>query len=636
MTKPVLNLPRNAKQAIMLLFDSIALVVILLGSFYIRLGHWYFPEGALIWILFGAPVLAIPIFVRFGLYLSVVRYIGFTALWRVAQAVTLYALLWGLVCFMVGTNINYFSVGIPRSIILINWMLSLLVIGGSRMLARWFLTTGSLLSEGSKNNVIIYGAGSSGRQLSNSLQQSIEYNHVAFVDDNPIIQNSHINSIPVVSASKLLSLIKEKEISEVLLALPSISRKQRNEIIERLSQLSVRVRSLPSVLELAQGKIKVNDLREVDIKDLLGRDPVAPNKKLLKIKISDKVVMVTGAGGSIGSELCRQILFLKPKRLILFEISESSLYKIDRELDEIGMSYIDILPILGSVRDRLRLEKICKHFGVQTIYHAAAYKHVPLVEYNNSEAVLNNTFGTKIVAEVAIAAKVESFVLISTDKAVRPTNTMGATKRVAELVLLALSAQEHSTCFTMVRFGNVLDSSGSVIPLFKKQIKEGGPVTVTNVNMVRYFMTIPEAVELVVQAGAMCTGGDIFVLDMGEPVRIYDLATRMIQLSDLHVLDDDNPDGDIEIKFIGLRPGEKLYEELLVGDHTTETDNPLIMRAEEAIPDWATLKLILDQLQEATKNLDQQEVRKLLIEAVPDFKPQCDVSDLLFDKEQYL
>ena len=636
MTKPVLNLPRNAKQAIMLLFDSIALIVILLGSFYIRLGYWYFPEGALIWILFGAPVLAIPIFVHFGLYLSVVRYIGFTALWRVAQAVTLYALLWGLVCFMVGTNISYFSVGIPRSIILINWMLTLLVIGGSRMFARWLLTTGSLLIEDSKNNVIVYGAGSSGRQLSNSLQQSIEYNHVAFVDDNPIIQNSHINSIPVVSASKLLSLIKEKEISEVLLALPSISRKQRNEIIERLSQLSVRVRSLPSVLELAQGKVKVNDLREVEIKDLLGRDPVAPNKKLLKIKISDKVVMVTGAGGSIGSELCRQILFLKPKRLILFEISESSLYKIDRELDEIGMSYIDILPILGSVRDRQRLEKICKHFGVQTIYHAAAYKHVPLVEYNNSEAVLNNTFGTKIVAEVAIATKVESFVLISTDKAVRPTNTMGATKRVAELVLQALSAQEHSTCFTMVRFGNVLDSSGSVIPLFKKQIKEGGPVTVTNVNMVRYFMTIPEAVELVVQAGAMCTGGDIFVLDMGEPVRIYDLATRMIQLSDLHVLDDDNPDGDIEIKFIGLRPGEKLYEELLVGDHTTETDNPLIMRAEEAIPDWATLKLILDQLQEATKNLDQQEVRKLLIEAVPDFKPQCDVSDLLFDKEQYL
>jgi FlaA1/EpsC-like NDP-sugar epimerase len=285
------------------------------------------------------------------------------------------------------------------------------------------------------------------------------------------------------------------------------------------------------------------------------------------------------------------------------------------------------------VRDRQRLEKICKHFGVQTIYHAAAYKHVPLVEYNNSEAVLNNTFGTKIVAEVAMATKVESFVLVSTDKAVRPTNTMGATKRVAELILQAFSTQEHSTCFTMVRFGNVLDSSGSVIPLFKKQIKEGGPVTITNVNMVRYFMTIPEAVELVVQAGAMCSGGDIFVLDMGEPVRIYDLAKRMIQLSNLQVLDDENPDGDIEIKSIGLRPGEKLYEELLVGNHTTETDNPLIMRAEEVMPHWATLKPILDQLQEATKNSDQQKVRELLIEAVPDFKPQCEISDLLFDKE---
>ena len=634
MIQPILNLSRNAKQAIMLLFDSIALIAILLSSFYIRLGYWYFPEGYLLWILYGAPLLAIPIFVRFGLYLSVVRYIGFKGLWCIVQAVTLYALLWGLASFMIGTDVAYLSVWIPRSIILINWMLCLLVIGGSRMFIRWFLTTESLLSRGSKLNVVIYGAGSSGRQLSNSLQQSIEYNHVAFVDDNSIIQNSYINSIPVMSASKLTSLIKEKEISQILLAMPSVSRKQRNEIIDRLSQLPVHVRSLPSVLELAQGKVKIDDLREVDIKDLLGREPVAPNDKLLKIKISNKVVMVTGAGGSIGSELCRQIVFLKPKRLILFEISESSLYKIDRELVDIGISNIDILPILGSVRDRQRLEKICKHFGVQTIYHAAAYKHVPLVEYNNSEAVLNNTFGTKIVAEVAIATKVESFVLISTDKAVRPTNTMGATKRIAELILQALSAQEHSTCFTMVRFGNVLDSSGSVIPLFKKQIKMGGPVTVTDINMVRYFMTIPEAVELVLQAGAISKCGDIFVLDMGEPVRIFDLATRMIQLSNLQVLDDNNPNGDIEIKFVGLRPGEKLYEELLVGNHTTETDNPLIMRAEEALPDWATLKPILDQLHEATKKLDQQEVRELLIKVVPDFKPQCDVSDLLFNKEK--
>jgi FlaA1/EpsC-like NDP-sugar epimerase len=634
MVQALLNLPRNVKQAIMLLFDSIALVVILLCSFSIRLGYLYFPESELIWIIFGAPLLAIPIFLRFSLYRSVVRYIGFKALWGVAQAVTLYAILWGLVCFMVGTSIANFSIGIPRSIILINWMLSLIVIGGSRMFARWFLTIKSELGKVGTNNVIIYGAGSAGRQLSISLQQSNEYNHVAFIDDNSIIQSTYINSVPVISVNKLPKLIEENKVSQVLLALPSISRKQRNEIIEKLSQFSIQVRSLPSVLELAQGKVKIDDLREVDIKDLLGREPVTPNEKLLKIKITNKVVMVTGAGGSIGSELCRQILILKPRKLILFEISESSLYKIDRELNEIEDLNIDILPLLGSVTNRQRLEEICKYFGVQTIYHAAAYKHVPLVEYNNSEAVLNNTFGTKIAAEVAIATKVECFVLISTDKAVRPTNTMGATKRIAELVLQALSAQEHSTCFATVRFGNVLDSSGSVIPLFKKQIKEGGPVTVTDANMVRYFMTIPEAVELVVQAGAMSNGGDIFVLDMGEPVNIYDLALKMIHLSDLQVLDNNNPNGDIKINFIGLRPGEKLYEELLVGEHTIETDNLLIMKAKEVMADWATLRPILDQLQKAASTSSHEKVRKLLIQVVPDFKPQCDVSDLLFDKEQ--
>jgi FlaA1/EpsC-like NDP-sugar epimerase len=634
MIRYLLNLSRNIKQAILILFDSIALVAILLCSFSIRLGHWYFPESSLFWILFWAPILAIPIFMRFGLYLSITRYIGFSYLWRVVQAVTLYAVLWGLLCFMTGTNLPYFSVGIPRSIILINWMLSVLTIGGSRIFARWLLTSGDFVNKIGKNNVIIYGAGSSGRQLSNSLQQSIEYNQVAFVDDNPKIQSSHINSIPVISTSDLPSLIMEKKVSHVLIALPSISRKRRKEIVEKLGQMPVQVRSLPSVFELAQGNVKIDDLREVEIKDLLGREPVAPNVKLLKIKIFDKVVMVTGAGGSIGSEICRQILYLKPKRLILFEISESSLYKIEQELDQIGLADFDILPILGSVRDRERLEKICKKFGVQTIYHAAAYKHVPLVEYNNSEAVLNNTFGTKIIAEAAISTQVECFVLISTDKAVRPTNTMGATKRIAELILKALSSKEHDTCFTTVRFGNVLDSSGSVIPLFKKQIKDGGPVTVTNVNMVRYFMTIPEAVELVVQAGAMSNGGDTFVLDMGEPVRIYDLAIKMIQLSNLQVLDENNPDGDIEIKSIGIRPGEKLYEELLVGEHTVNTDNPLIMKAEEDMPDWAKLQQILDQLQKAIQKSDQKEVRNLLIKAVPEFKPQCDISDLLFDKEQ--
>ena len=609
----------------LLVFDSVALVAILLASFSIRLGYLYVPGSDLVWVVLASPIIAVPIFVRFGLYRAVIRYIGFKALWSIVEAVSLYALLWSLIGFIASLD------GIPRSVILINWLLGIVIIGGSRMLGRWLLSGDQ---DQKMTRVIIYGAGSAGRQLSIALTQSAEYRPVAFVDDNPQLQHQSINGIEVFSRKDLDRLVEKKNASEVLLAMPSISRIQRNEIIHFLEPYKLLVRSLPGVSDLAQGKVKVADLREVSIKDLLGRDSVAPNEKLLKIKIFDKVVMVTGAGGSIGSELCRQILFLKPKQLILFEISEYALYQIERELDEISMQNADILPILGSVQDSERLEKICKHFGVQTIYHAAAYKHVPLVEYNSSEGVLNNTFGTKAVAEVAIAAKVETFVLISTDKAVRPSNTMGATKRVAELVLQALSNQDHSTCFTIVRFGNVLDSSGSVIPLFKKQIKEGGPITVTDANMVRYFMTIHEAVELVIQAGAMCKGGDVFVLDMGEPVGIYDLATRMIQLSGLHVLDDNNPDGDIEIKCIGLRPGEKLYEELLVGDNTSETDNPLILRAKEAMLDWVTLKPILDQLHEASKNSDQEKVRELLIEIVPDFKPQCDIADLLFSNEQ--
>ena len=621
----ITSLSRLKKQVIMLFFDSIALVSVLFASFTIRLGYWYFPENDLVWVLLGAPILAVPIFMRFGLYRSVVRYIGYKAIWVTGQAVTLYALLWGLIGFMAAVD------GIPRSVILINWMLSILVIGGSRMLARWLLTNGFNSDATVKSNVIIYGAGDAGRQLSIALQLSNEYSHVAFIDDNPAKQGIHINNIPVLSESEMPALIKTKNVSEVLLALPSISRKYRNKIIEALRSLPVHVRSLPSLSDLAQGKIKVGDLREVSIKDLLGREPVEPNEKLLKIKITDKTVLVTGAGGSIGSELCRQILFLKPKKLILFEMSEFSLYRTDQELKDIGMPHVEILPILGSIRDKERVVKVCNHFGVQTIYHAAAYKHVPLVEFNNSEGVLNNVIGTKIVAEAAITTKVETFVFISTDKAVRPTNTMGATKRTAELVLQALADQEHETCFTMVRFGNVLDSSGSVIPLFKKQIKEGGPVTVTDANIVRYFMTIPEAVELVIQAGAMSNGGDVFVLDMGEPVRIYDLAIKMIQLSGLQVMDEDSPDGDIEINCIGLRPGEKLYEELLIGGNVSETDNPLIMRTKEEMLDWAILEKILDRLEESATNSDQGVIRGLLIETVPEFSPQCDIQDYLFD-----
>ena len=642
----IANLDRIVKRLVMVLFDSIFVVIVLIGSFSISLNYLNWPKDELFWIIYGAPVIAIPVFFSFRLYQSVVRYIGFKALWSIFQAVTLYAVIWGLFSLManhpviaslLGITSNFadsggYFEGISRSVILINWMLALIVIGSSRLLARWLFGDSNLNTNKGKSKVIIYGAGSAGRQLSQALQLSTEYKHVAYIDDNKAKDGAYINNIPVFSYNSIQKIIEQNNISEVLLALPSISRKKRNEIIEKLSLFSVHVRSLPSVSELAEGKVKIDDLLEIDIRDLLGRELVQPNKNLLKIKITDKVVLVTGAGGSIGSELCRQIIFLKPKRLILFETSEPSLYQIEQELININKSNIEIHPVIGSVRDFKRMKDIFNYYEVQTIYHAAAYKHVPLVEYNQSQGVLNNAIGTMLAAEAAIAEKVETFVLISTDKAVRPTSTMGAAKRVAELVLQALAQQPNNTCLTMVRFGNVLDSSGSVIPLFKKQIKEGGPITVTDANMVRYFMTIPEAVELVIQAGAMGEGGDVFVLDMGEPVKIYDLAVKMIQLSGLQVLDDNNPDGDIEIKYTGLRPGEKLYEELLVGDNVTETENKLIMRANEKMIDWDNLKPMLNELEEASINAEHEKIRKLLKRIVPQFKPQSNIVDLIYNK----
>ena len=622
----LLLLNRKTKQLIMILIDSVVVVFGLLSAFSMRLGYWFWPQEEIryvieSWIIFIAPVIAIPVFISFGLYHSVIRYIGVRALTTLVQAVTLYAVIWGLFGYMAAIE------GVPRSVILINWMLTLLIIGGLRILARWILSDESLFKNSDKTNVIIYGAGSAGRQLSHALQLSGEYLHVAYIDDGPGMDGTYINNIPVFSNDKIQSVIEKSNVGEILLALPSISRKKRNEIIEKLRPFPVHVRSLPSLSDLAEGKVKIDDLLEIDIGDLLGREPVRPNEKLLKIKITDKVVLVTGAGGSIGSELCRQILLLKPKQLILFEISEPSLYQLEQELININIFNIEIFPVIGSVGDFKRMKNIFNYYEVQTIYHAAAYKHVPLVEFNKSQGVLNNSIGTMLAAEAAISANVEIFVLISTDKAVRPTSIMGATKRVAELVLQALAKQPHNTCLTMVRFGNVLDSSGSVIPLFKKQIKQGGPITVTDANIVRYFMTIPEAVELVIQAGAMGEGGDVFVLDMGEPVRIDVLARKMIQLSGLHVLDDDNPDGDIAIKYTGLRPGEKLYEELLVGDNVTETGNKLIMRAEEEMINWDKLEPILAEIKEVAINTDTEKIYKLLNQLVPQFNPQSDGFD---------
>jgi len=585
----------------------------------------------------GAPIIAIPLFMHFDLYRAVIRYIGFKSLWSIVQAVTLYALLWSMVGFMASVD------GIPRSVILINWFLGIATIGGSRMLVRWLL---SEIQNQKTTSVIIYGAGSAGRQLLIALTQSMEYKPVAFVDDNAELQRQLIHGIKVFSREDLDFLIEKKNATEVLLAMPIISRTRRNDIINFLEPFQLLVRSLPGVSELAQGKVKIADLREVSVKDLLGRNSVAFSKELLSLNITNKVVMVTGAGGSIGSELCRQILFLKPQALIMFDRSEIALYSINQELSRASIPSIKILPMLGSVCNTKRLNQIIKRFDVHTIYHTAAYKHVPMVEYNNSEGVSNNVFGTLNCAQVAIDNGVETFVLISTDKAVRPTNTMGATKRLAEMILQALtlrqsqakhnsqlSAEEgqYGTRFSMVRFGNVLDSSGSVIPLFKEQIKQGGPVTVTDSKMLRYFMSIPEAVELVIQAGAMAKGGDVFVLDMGEPVRILDLATKMIRLSGLQVKDKLNPGGDIEIEFTGLRPGEKLYEELLIDGNVSKTDNSMILRADEEMMAWEDLKLIIDQLKGAVDRGDSFKLRQLLIKAVPGFKPQSDITDILYD-----
>jgi FlaA1/EpsC-like NDP-sugar epimerase len=615
-----------SSQVTIFILDVVLILVAIFLSFSLDLKGWFWPESKMVWlVILSSPVLVFLIFKRFGIYDLVISYIEFRAMWLIVLSVSLYSFLWGgLILFSeIWTE--------PYSIIFNNWTISLLLLTGSRAFIRWLFVVMTNKSHLAYKQIIIYGAGEAGLQLCAALQLTKEFNPTLFVDDDNNLQGRRIKGLKVYSPENLSFLIDKMNISEIFVAMPSLSRTRRKKIIDALENYPVIVRSLPGVAELAQGKVEISDLREVSIKDLLGRNPVPANKNLLNFNIKNKVVMVTGAGGSIGSELCRQILFLKPKTLILFELSEFALYTIHRKLSEIDLFNIEIVPILGSVNNKKRLGNIFRRFGVQTIYHAAAYKHVPMVEFNNTEGVSNNVLGTLSCAQVAIDEDVETFVLISTDKAVRPTNTMGATKRCSEMVLQALSAKQSSTCFTMVRFGNVLGSSGSVIPLFKQQIETGGPVTVTDADIIRYFMTISEAVELVIQAGAMGKGGDVFVLDMGKPIRIVDLAKKMIRLSGLQVKDETNPDGDIEIEYIGLRPGEKLYEELLIGDNVLETDNPMIMQAQEDMLAWDDLKPILNELELAIEKCDQQVLRELLIRAVPEFKPQCGIKDVLFN-----
>lgn len=623
-----LSRPRNTKRVITLIVDFIAIVVALWLAFSLRHGEFYLPPQQQLWIFLLAPFIAIPIFIKAGLYRAIVRYLGMQALWSVVKATSLYALLFAVVVLLAGVE------QVPRTVYGINALILVLFAGGTRLIARWWFANST--TENTLNNitrrrappVIIYGAGISGAQMAAALKVSNQLNPVAFIDDETSLHGQQINGLTVYSFSELSHVIEKFYVRNVLLAMPSISRNKRHNIIQLLEPYPVHIRTLPSLSDLAEGKVTVSDIQEVDIADLLGRELVEPIAELLHANISKKVVMVTGAGGSIGSELCRQIIKLQATIVVLYELNEFALYAMEKELKQ-HSAKVKVVAVLGSVHNQRRVEAICKRFQVATIYHAAAYKHVPLVEQNVSEGIRNNVFGALHCAQAAMAAGVETFVLISTDKAVRPTNTMGASKRFAELVLQGLAQQQSATRFTMVRFGNVLGSSGSVVPLFREQIANGGPVTVTDKRIVRYFMTIPEAAELVIQAGAMGQGGDVFVLDMGEPVKILDLAKRMIHLSGFVEKTNENPEGDLEVSFIGLRRGEKLYEELLIGVNVSDTQHQRIMRAQEKVIPWKQLNTILLQLEQENDADKCQQVRDILMMHVDGFQPQCEVEDWL-------
>ncbi len=627
------NAPRRYKQILMLLVDIAMLLFALWLSFSLRLGQFYLPDREVILLFLIGPVIAIPVFIKSGLYRAIIRYIGFKALWTIIKAVSLYAIIWSAIVFLSGIN------GVPRSVTLINWLITILLIGGSRMIARWWFTgieINNPLENNIKKNVAIYGAGSAGMQLASVLEYSKEYKPVLFIDDKQDLHNTNINQLSVFAPSELEKLIDTFSLDYVFLALPSASHSARKTIIQSLERYPVHVRTLPAMAEVADGKIRLEDIKEVELEDLLGRDPVEPDEKLFDQCIKGKSVLVTGAGGSIGAELCRQVISRQPASLVLYEVSEVHLYKIEQELGRlIAQEEIDIrlIPVLGNVIDADRVSRVVKTYNINTIYHAAAYKHVPMVEYNVTEGVKINALGTYTVANAAKTHNVDNFILISTDKAVRPTNVMGASKRFAELVLQGLAKEACNTTFSMVRFGNVLGSSGSVVPLFREQIKNGGPVTVTHPDIIRYFMTIPEAVQLVIQAGAMGAqgaGGDVFVLDMGEPVKITELAQKMIRLMGFSVKDSENPDGDIEIHFSGLRPGEKLYEELLIGDNAIGTSHPRILRAEEEAYSYQEIIAFVEKLKDILVQEDSQQLIALLVEVVNGFQPSAEIQDVLW------
>lgn len=617
------KLTRTKKKLLMVCFDAIALPCMLWLAVSISRKTWTAEVTDGLWAYVLLPLVALPIFTQMGLYHAVIRYMEERAFYAIFSAVTLVVLALAGIVNLQGEG------SISVSALVIFWLSSLVTVSSSRVLARaYFRPFGG--QRPFRIPVAIYGAGQAGVQLSQALKTSLEYEVVAFFDDNKDKQGYFINGVNVYHAKALLDVVNRLAIQEVLLATPTASIAQRKQIVDHLEGLRQRVRTIPSDREIISGERRINDFREISVDDLLGREPVPPDNQLLTGSITGKCVMVTGAGGSIGSELCRQIVRLEPTKLVLFERSEFALYMIERELEAIREKYrfeVEIVPILGSVSSRQRSERVMRALGVEMVFHAAAYKHVPLVEHNVIEGVRNNVMGTLCVAEAANAAGVKRFVLISTDKAVRPTNVMGATKRLAELVLQGLTARGSRTCFSMVRFGNVLDSSGSVVPLFRSQIMGGGPITITHPEITRYFMTIPEAAQLVLQAASLATGGEVFLLDMGAPVKIMTMARRMIHLSGLEVRDADNPDGDIEIKIIGLRPGEKLFEELLIGDHPEGTAHPLIMHAREESLSWDAIEAVLVRLERACSKGYCSEARNILLETVSGYAPNGEIKD---------
>ncbi|KWU52352.1 hypothetical protein AWV77_05300 [Pseudomonas palleroniana] len=654
----LLKLPRHQKRLIQVFADVVLVFLALWMAFVVRLGidEMINPVITHLWLFVAAPVIAIPLFVRFGMYRAVMRYFGNDALVAIIKAVSLSSLILGVVVYWYSNHQNL----VPRSIVFNYWWLSLIMVGGLRLTMRqyflgdWFAAAQHMpftSREDGLPRVAIYGAGAAGNQLVAALRMGRVMRPVAFIDDDTTISDRVISGLQVYKPKHIQRMIDATGAQEILLAIPSSSRGRRREVLGFLEGFPLHVRSVPGFMDLASGRVKVDDIQEVDIADLLGRDSVPAQDELLEHCVKGQSVLVTGAGGSIGSELCRQILDLKPTTLLLFEHSEFNLYSILSELEQRitrNSLPVKLLPILGSVRDQSKLLDVMKTWHVDTVYHAAAYKHVPIVEHNIAEGVLNNVIGTLNTAQAALQAGASNFVLISTDKAVRPTNVMGSTKRLAELTLQALSreiapvlfgdksnvSRVNKTRFTMVRFGNVLGSSGSVIPLFHKQIKSGGPITVTHPKITRYFMTIPEAAQLVIQAGSMGLGGDVFVLDMGEPVKIVELAEKMIHLSGLSVRSDKNPHGDIAIEFSGLRPGEKLYEELLIGDNVVATPHPMIMSANEDHLPWEFLKVKLSELLAAVDQDDYNRVRQLLRDTVSGYTPDGEIVDWIYQQRR--